>query len=95
MSKKMSGMYIFLCICFLAILLTGIFFGETDSKSFTYTLKDYNGKLAVYINDSETPERILDSDTAALPLNDREKLKKGIGGLSEAELFRLIEDFSG
>lgn len=95
MSKNLKYLYLFLCICLLSILFTGIYFSEKEIIADTYTIKEYDGKIAVYKNGDSVPERFLDTELSCLPQTDREKLKNGIKVSSEAELHRLIEDFSG
>lgn len=94
MNKNSSSVYILLCICLISILITGIYFGEKKEAPTLYTLKEYDGKLAVF-SEGEEPLSILDSDIKHFPEKDQTALEEGIGNLTEAELFSLIEDFSG
>lgn len=87
-------MYILLCICLISILITGIYFGGEKEAPPLYTLREYDGKLAVF-SEGEEPLSILETDIGLFPEKDRTALKEGIGNLTEAELFSLIEDFSG
>lgn len=59
-----------------------------------YTLKEYNGELAVFRGSSETPYRLLGVSTAVMSEYDRDLLKDGIFVRTEGELDRLIEDFT-
>ena len=62
--------------------------------SYRFIVRDFAGKIAVYqANQSATPQYITDFDTAALPLQDREDLKKGIGVANDEELQMLLEDY--
>ena len=94
MNKNSSSVYILLCICLISILITGIYFKDTNDEPPLYTLKEYNGMLAVF-SEGEEPLSIIDSDIRHFPEKDRSVLKEGIANLTEAELFSLIEDFSG
>lgn len=58
-----------------------------------YMLKTYNGKLAVYSSDSDTPIEITDASVAKLPKSDQQALKEGIKVDTKKELDRLLEDF--
>lgn len=95
MNRKTGFIYIFLCIALLSILTVGIYFHSPENDKTEYVLKDYNGNLAVFSPDNDSPIEILDINTSAFPEKDRQSLKKGIKVFSEDELFRLIEDFSG
>lgn len=54
----------------------------------------YNGYLALFIGESETPSETYDIMARTLPKEDRARLISGIPVDSEAELRRLIEDFT-
>lgn len=94
MNKKPAALYILLCICLLSILITGIYFKKDTQEPPVYTLREYNGKLAVF-SESEELLSVLDSDIRHFPEKDKTALKEGISGLTQTELFSLIEDFSG
>lgn len=59
-----------------------------------YTVKDYNGRIAVFENDSETPSTVYDTPlTKELPISDRKKLQHGIKVSSKKELITLLQDY--
>lgn len=58
-----------------------------------YLLRDYEGRLAIFREDSDTPEMIFDVYTRLLPPADQEKLTAGISALDYETLTRLIEDY--
>lgn len=63
--------------------------------AYPYTVRDFNGKIAVYqASNTTVPQYITDFDTAALPQHDRDLLQKGIGLHSQEELQMLLEDYS-
>lgn len=95
MSKNKKNLYIFLCICFLSIFLTGIYYSEKNDITTAFVLTEYEGKIAVFIKGGDTPQQIIDTEFQSLPKNDQEKLKNGIEVNSVEELYSLIEDFSG
>ncbi len=71
-----------------------------DSKSaqppkpdYQYLLKDYNGKLAVYLPNKKTPETVFDFYLSALPSYDRGQLQMGVPVESYEELVKRIEDY--
>lgn len=59
-----------------------------------FTLKEYNGELAVFRGSSETPYRLLGVSTSVMSDYDKNQLKDGIFVQSERELNTLIEDFT-
>lgn len=54
----------------------------------------YNGYLALFVGESEIPSETYDIMARTLPKEDRARLIAGIPVDSEAELRRLIEDFT-
>ncbi|MCM1226728.1 MAG: hypothetical protein NC320_04795 [Clostridium sp.] len=59
-----------------------------------YTLREYEGEIAVFRGESETPYRRLGVYTSVMSDQDRELLKSGIFVKTESELKRLIEDYT-
>lgn len=66
---------------------------ETPSPA-AYTLREYEGKLAVFRGDSKAPYQIYDVSVSTLPEYDRTLLKEGIPAETPAQLDRLIEDYT-
>lgn len=58
-----------------------------------YILKEYNGKIAIFHSDSDTPIKITNASIAKLPKDDQQALKAGIKAKDKNELNRLLEDF--
>lgn len=58
-----------------------------------YTLRDYNGRIALFVDDSEAPKETFNVFTDTLPEEDASKLKKGIVVKTEAELQRILEEY--
>lgn len=59
-----------------------------------YYLKDYNGKIAVYEEESETPFKVTEAEVSALPVLDQKQLKgEGIKAQGKKELDRLLQDY--
>lgn len=59
-----------------------------------FTLKEYNGELAVFRGSSETPYRLLGVSASVMSEYDRNQLRNGIFVRTEKELNTLIEDFT-
>lgn len=69
---------------------------ETSVPVFSaYTLKEYDGKLAVFEADAAYPAEVFNILVSTLPESDRDLLKSGIPANSKTELLRLIEDYTG
>ncbi len=85
-----------------AIILTGMFLSilifknadQTTQQDY-YTVKEYQGKVAVFEKDSENPMDVLDVYVAQLPETDRTQLHDGIIIETKEKLARLIEDYDG
>lgn len=59
-----------------------------------YCLRDWQGYIAVFEGDKETPTTMTDIPTETLNKVDREKLKSGIEAETREKLLSLLEDFS-
>ncbi len=57
-----------------------------------YILKDFNGRLALFENNSNIPLEVFDIFTSSLPQKDIERLNKGIE-TSYDELERVLEEY--
>lgn len=72
---------------------------SVENTSYTvsncYTLREYEGQIAIFSDDSEMPVKVFDTAVSALPKSDREQLKLGITVETPEELQKLIEDFTG
>ena len=66
---------------------------EIISVSNYYIVRETDGFIGIYENQSQTPYQILDIVVAELPEKDREMLKEGIVVKSNEELSLLIEDY--
>lgn len=58
-----------------------------------YLLRDYEGRLAIFREESNTPEMIFDVYTRLLPQADQERLTEDISAPDYETLTRLIEDY--
>lgn len=59
-----------------------------------YTLGVWEGQLAVFQGDNAFPQQLYEVSVAALPRVEQERLKNGIAVENEAELLRLLEDYT-
>lgn len=59
-----------------------------------YTVKEYEGKIAVYKNDETKPYVVYDAYVSLLPEQDIEQLKKGIITDDKEYLQSIIEDYT-
>ncbi len=67
---------------------------STQSQQPKYILKEYNGGIAVFTPDDDTPKtEYKEVMVKSLPEYDRMLLKSGIKVYSDTELQRLIEDY--
>lgn len=68
---------------------------DTVTAAQTYTLRAWNGRLAVFRTGKESPDTVYDEvAVAALPPQEQEKLQKGIEVPSRAALDKLLEDYT-
>ena len=64
---------------------------EIQEETTNYMLKEYNGKIGVYENESLI--YTLDKYVFTLPEIDKQLLKDGIKAASKTELYELIEEY--
>ena len=67
---------------------------QSTQPAYHYTLRDYNGLLAVYTGDNPEPIQIFEIFTDSLPPQDSARIRAGIGARDEKELQALIEDYT-
>jgi hypothetical protein len=59
-----------------------------------FVLGEYNGKLALFRENSVRPYKLLDMEVYLLSEEDRAALEKGIVFETEEELLRVLEDWN-
>lgn len=59
-----------------------------------YTIREYNGNIAVFKGAAEVPEELYEVPVETLPEEDIKNLKNGIKVSDEKQLRRLIEDLT-
>ncbi len=104
MKYEIKKIITFFAMCFLVLSVLFIRINddierkeaETTSphQNTQYTVKDYNGKIAVFENDNTYPKNVYDSYTSVLPENDQKRLREGIIVSNTADLQRIIEDYT-
>lgn len=60
-----------------------------------YIMRDYNGRIAVFVYGEDEPQEVFDVFTSSLPRDEAERVYKGITVEGEEALQKLIEDFTG
>ncbi|HOJ36483.1 MAG: hypothetical protein GXY95_06045 [Clostridiales bacterium] len=67
---------------------------ETTAQGTKYTVRAYEEKIAVFVEDETVPSQILDVFLFSLPPADAEILENGITVYGEESLARVIEDYT-
>jgi hypothetical protein len=67
---------------------------EVTVSNTKYTIRAYDEKIAVFIEDSTEPAEILDVYLFSLPPADAEILQDGITVFGDENLARVIEDYT-
>lgn len=60
-----------------------------------YIVKNYNGKIGIFIKGDENPFQVIDIDPSLLPEKDQEELSEGLEIKGAENLRQIIEDFDG
>ena len=66
----------------------------TEEEKIIYTLKDHNGRLALFESNNPKPMAVYEIFTSTLPETDQLDLKNGITVTSEKEAQKLIEEYT-
>lgn len=66
---------------------------NNSHSSYEYTLKSYDGKIAVYSNKNNSLEKVYNIYLKTLPQKDIDMLNKGIKVKDKNELNLYIQDF--
>ena len=65
-----------------------------QQRDYLYIIKEYNGRVAVFGEDADIPEMVLDTFVRYLPAYDRIQLREGVRVYSLHELEARIEDYT-
>lgn len=90
-----------ICVLFIGTLFVNlnndieIYENEEKSKQqVIYTIREYEGKIAVFKNSDKKPMTVYESYTSLLPPQDRQKLQNGITVDNTTDLQEIIEDYT-
>lgn len=67
---------------------------ENTKHQEIYTIREYEGRVAVFKNTDKVPFAIYEAYTSLLPEQDRQKLKNGIQVDNTTDLQKIIEDYT-
>lgn len=59
-----------------------------------YTIREYEGKIAVFKDSDKKPFTVYESYTSLLPEQDRQRLQNGITVDNTTDLQKIIEDYT-
>lgn len=91
MGKRMKAAALFALLGLL--LLPGEREAEgTGAETSPYTLREYEGCVAIYCGGAVQPGTVTDIEVRLLPARDRELLRCGVDAADLQELSRLLED---
>ena len=84
-----------------AVLIITAYFGIDENSSYVeafneyeiYTVKEYCGKIGIFVQGKDAPSAVLDVYVFTLPEADRKMLNEGFD-VSEAEIYSVIEDYT-
>lgn len=95
----LTGVIIFTMLYSAALFAIGMHCGNIKNQpkqaehTARYTVKEYNGKIAVFEFGSDIPKEVLSIDISTLRQYDRLRFSEGITLNSPYELSLLLEDF--
>lgn len=67
---------------------------EKAKQQEIYTIKEYEGKIAVFKDFDKNPFMVYEAYTSLLPEQDRQRLENGIKVDNSTDLQRIIEDYT-
>lgn len=67
---------------------------DSGPASESYTVKEYNGEIAVFCNNSTVPTFVYEIPVYTLPEYDQSLLKTGITAKTEDELQSILADYT-
>ena len=102
MSKTLKiSLFSLICVLFIGTLFVNlnndieIYENEEKSKQqVIYTIREYEGKIAVFKNSDKKPMTVYESYTSLLPQQDRQRLQNGITVDNTTDLQKIIEDYT-
>ena len=92
MKTTIKSIAVALAFCAAAFLtVSAIIENTAPDGSEKYIMRDYNGRIAVFVYGEE----VFDVFTSSLPRGEAERVYKGITVEGDEALQKLIEDFTG
>lgn len=64
-----------------------------NKRNLVYIVKEYNGNIAIFEENSDVPFKVTDIRLCELPEGDKKLLSKGIPASSSQELNCILEDY--
>jgi hypothetical protein len=96
MKTTIKSIAVALAFCAAAFLtVSAIIESTAPDGSEKYIMRDYNGRIAVFVYGEEEPQEVFDVFTSSLPRGEAERVYKGITVEGDEALQKLIEDFTG
>lgn len=96
MKTTIKSIAVALAFCAAAFLtVSAIIENAAPNGSEKYIMRDYNGRIAVFVYGEDEPQEMFDVFTSSLPRDEAERVYKGITVEGEEALQKLIEDFTG
>ena len=96
MKTTIKSIAVALAFCAAAFLTASAIIESTaPDGSEKYIMRDYNGRIAVFVYGEDEPQEVFDVFTSSLPRGEAERVYKGITVEGDEALQKLIEDFTG
>lgn len=96
MKTTIKSIAVALAFCAAAFLtISAIIENAAPNGSEKYIMRDYNGRIAVFVYGEDEPQEVFDVFTSSLPRGEAERIYKGITVEGDEALQKLIEDFTG
>lgn len=67
---------------------------RSASAAACYTMRAWQGKVAVFYNDESKPEQVLNIFVATLPKSEQQRLASGVRVSTRQELLEMMEDYT-
>ena len=95
MKTTIKSIAVALAFCAAAFLtVSAIIESTAPDGSEKYIMRDYNGRIAVFVYGEDEPQEVFDV-SHPLPRGEAERVYKGITVEGDEALQKLIEDFTG
>ncbi len=96
MKYIIKSIAVVLAFCAAAFLtVSTVIEAAAPNGSEKYILRDYEGRIAVFVYGEDEPQEVFDIFTSSLPRDEAERVCEGITVEGDEALQKLIEDFTG